>query len=73
MFVIWTIQHVKSEHLSSEFLGKTWADDVFSKYDACLSQLDKSKILQISSDGPNVKLAFLDLVHEYRKEELLDH
>ena len=37
-----------------------------------LSSLDRSKILQVSSDGPNVNLAFLNLVHENRKDDLLD-
>ena len=60
MLVIEMIQPVKSEH-PNEILSaweKASAGDVLSMYDAYLSQLDKSKILQISSDGPNVNLAF---------------
>ena len=53
-------------------MGKASADDVFSKFNDCLSSLDRSKILQVSSDEPNVNLAFLNLVHENRKDDLLD-
>ena len=53
-------------------MGKASAEDVFSKFNDCLSSLDRSKILQVSSDGPNVNLAFLNLVHENRKDDLLD-
>ena len=48
------------------------ADDVFSKFNDCLSSLDCNKILQVSSDGPNVNIAFLNLVHENRKVDFLD-
>ena len=48
------------------------ADDVFSKFNDCLSSLDCNKILQVSSDGPNVNIAFLNLVHENRKDDFLD-
>lgn len=34
--------------------------------------MDRSKILQVSSDGPNVNLAFLNQVKESRKDDLLD-
>ena len=37
-----------------------------------LISLDRSEIFQVSSDGPNVNLAFLNLVHENRKDDLLD-
>ena len=63
---------VKMSYWNSEFLGKAAADDVFSKFNDCLSSLDHSKILQVSSDVPNVNLAFLNLVHENRKDDLLD-
>ena len=53
-------------------MGKASADDVFSKFNDCLGSLDCSKILQVSSDGPNVNLTFLNLVHENRKDDLID-
>ena len=67
-----TDNKVKSSYWNSEFLGKASADDVFSIFNDRLSSLDRSKILQVSSDGPNVNLAFLNLVHENRKDDLLD-
>ena len=66
-----TDNKVKTSYWNSEFLGKASAD-VFSKFNDCLSSLDRSKILEVSSDGPNVNLAFLNLVHENRKDDLLD-
>ena len=63
---------VKTSYWNSGFLGKASADDVFSKFNDCLSSLNRSKILQVSSNGPNVNLAFLNLVHENRKDDLLD-
>ena len=62
---------VDTRYLSSEFLGKAKAVDIFSKFQACSSSLDKNKIIQVSSDGPKVNLAFLDL-REYRKDEQLN-
>ena len=34
--------------------------------------MDHSKIIQVSSDGPNANLVFLNPVHENRKDDLLD-
>ena len=34
--------------------------------------MDRNKILQVSSEKPNVNLEFLNLVHENRKDDLLD-
>ena len=67
-----TDKEVKTSYWNSEFLGKASADEVFSKFNDCLSSLDHNKIIQVSSDGPNVNSAFLNLVHENRKDDLLD-
>ena len=63
---------VRTSYWTFEFLGKASEDDMLSEYDACVSQLNKSKILHIPSDDPNVNLAFLDLVHESKKGESLE-
>ena len=63
---------VETSYLTSEFLGKASAQDVFEKYEQAISSLDKNKILQISSDGPNVNLAFLKIVDSSRKDDELD-
>ena len=44
-------REVRRSFWTSEFLGKESADDALSKYDACVRELDKIKILQISSNG----------------------
>ena len=67
-----TDNEVKTSYRNSEFLGKASTDDVFSKFNNCLTSLDHSKIIQVSSDGPNVNLVFLNLGHENRKDGLLD-
>ena len=36
-----TVRQVRTSYWTSEFLGKASADDVLSKYDACVSQLDE--------------------------------
>ena len=33
--------------LNSEFLGKASAVDVYEKFDACCSALDKNKVIQL--------------------------
>ena len=38
-----------------------------------MSELDESKLLQVSSDGPNVNLVFLDLLKEHRSANELSH
>lgn len=67
-----TACEVRTSYWTFEFLGKASEDDMLSEYDACVSQLNKSKILHIPSHDPNVNLAFLDLVHESKKGELLE-
>ena len=52
-------------------MGKASADDVHAQYNKCISLLDKSKVLQISSDGCSVNLVFLNFVKETRREDPL--
>ena len=37
----------------------------------CISELGENKLLQVSSDGPNVNLAFLDLLNENKSDNEL--
>ena len=53
-------------------MGKASADDIHAKYNECISLLDKSKVIQISSDGSNVNLTFLNFGKESRREDPLD-
>ena len=38
---------VSSRYLNSEFLGKASAVDLYQKFDACCSVLDKNKVIQV--------------------------
>ena len=50
-------------------MGKASAKDVFQSFSAWLSGIGKSKLLQVSSDGQNINLSFLDLLKEERSEK----
>ena len=58
--------YVATHYYHSEFMGKASAKDVFGSFSACLSGIRESKLLQVSSDGPNV-----DLLDEDRNEKEL--
>ena len=63
---------VRTRYLKSEVMGRSTANDVLQTFLSGISDIDKSKILQVSSDGPNVNLLFLFNLTEQRKEEELD-
>ena len=67
---------VVTRYFNSEFLGKAAAEDVYEKFNLCCSSLDKSKFIQVSSDGPDVNLKFLHILSEKRSDmglkELID-
>ena len=66
--------YVATRYYHSQFIGKASAKDVFEYFSACLPGISESKLLQVSSDGPNVNLSFLDLLEEDRNEkELSQH
>ena len=48
----------KTCYWALDFLGKASAEDVLLNYYKAISSLDKNKILQVSSDGPNVNWLF---------------
>ena len=45
--------------------------DIHQKFEDCLNPLEKEKMIQVSSDGPNVNLSFLSILEEKRKDENL--
>ena len=63
--------YVATHYYHSEFMGKASAKGVFESFSACLSGISESKLLQVSSDCPNVNLSFLDLLEEDRNEKEL--
>lgn len=66
------INRVSTRYLGSEFMGRSTADDILKTFDQGVSDLHKPKLLQVSSDGPNVNLKFLKSLAKQREEEELD-
>ena len=69
----WDIESncVATWYFNSKFHGKAAAQDIYEKFNECISELDENKLLQVSSDGPNVNLVFLDLLNEHRSDNEL--
>ena len=69
----WDIEnnYVARRYFNSKFLDKGAAQDIYKKFKECISELDENKLLQVSSDGPNVNLAFLDLLNENKSDNEL--
>ena len=63
---------VATRYCSSEFLGKSPANDICSHLKTCLGPLEKEKLLQVSSDGPNMNLLFLKVLTEKLEDEELN-
>ena len=62
---------VTIRYFNSKFIGKAAAQDIYKKFNECISELDENKLLQVSSDGPNVNLVFLDLLNKHRSDSEL--
>ena len=56
--------YIAASYCHSEFMSKASAKNVFESFSACLSGISESKLLQVSSDGPN-----LDLIEEDKNEK----
>ena len=63
---------VVTRYLDSSFMGKSSAQDVYTHFKSCAKSLEDAKYLQISSDGPNVNLAFLEILKDSRTESDCD-
>ncbi|XP_040917268.1 uncharacterized protein LOC121197645 [Toxotes jaculatrix] len=57
----WDGGQVQSRYLGSQFLGHATANDLLKEVKECAGNLDLSKLLSFSMDGPNVNLKFFDL------------
>lgn len=62
----WERHISQTRYLNSEFLGGAKADQILENFVAGSNRLDHSKMIQVSSDGPNVNLKFLKLYGEKR-------
>ena len=56
-----TSNQVSTRYLSSSFMGKALAINVLEHFDQSCWKIQKQSIIQISSDGLNMNLKFLDL------------
>ena len=61
-----------TRYMGSEFMGCSTADDVLEAFQNGISEIDESKVMQFSSDGPNAKLAFLKKYASMWEENELD-
>ena len=59
-----TCNQITTRYLFSSFMGKSSANDVLEHFNQSCSKLKKEKVMQVSEDGPNANLKFLDLVSE---------
>ena len=51
------------------FLGHTTHQDILTNFNDILKDVDTSKMLQVSMDGPNTNLLFLDCLQKERKDD----
>ena len=63
---------VCTRYMGSEFMGCPTADDVLETFQNDIPEVDESNVTQVSSDGPNVNLAFLKKYTSVQEEKELD-
>ena len=63
---------VCTRYMRSEFMGHSTADDVLETFDNGIFEVNESKFMRVSSDGPNVNLAFLKKCASMREEKELE-
>ena len=66
-----TENKVKVRYFDSRFLGHTKHDDILSNFNDVLKPVDTTKILQVSVDGPNTNIKFLDCLKKERVDNEL--
>ena len=57
---------VAIHYWNSKFLGRTCSDDLVKAFGDGLNELDLTKLIQISMDGPNANLKFLSEIKKFR-------
>ena len=60
---------VDIRYFNSSFLDRSTSTDIQEAFMSGIKELDKNNFLQISSDGPNLNLEFLELMAENRETE----
>ena len=61
---------VDTRYFDSLFHNGATATDIQEAFMSGIKELDKNNFLQISSDGPNVNLKFLELMAENRETDI---
>ena len=61
-----------TRYLGSTFVGRVGHRDLFEHFNSSLGSLDKSKLLQVAMDGPNVNWLFYKELVNYRAENDMD-
>ena len=64
------VSMVETRYLKSEFMGGAKAEQILETFESGIAKLKAEELLQLSSDGPNVNLKFLQLHTE--KQSLLN-
>jgi len=59
-------KYSETRYLDSQFLGGANAQQILESFNNGIKSMDARRNIQISSDGPNVNLKFLELVNEGR-------
>ena len=52
---------------NAEFLGIAFAQDLYEKFISYQLEIEPNKLLQVSSNRPNVNLVFLDILNRFRQ------
>ena len=63
---------VVTQYLNSQFMGHTTADELLENLKSSLAQVNNTKLLQISMDGPRVNWKLLSLLCEDREKQDAD-
>ncbi|KAK9976520.1 hypothetical protein ABG768_021725 [Culter alburnus] len=58
----WNDDKVHSRYLGSHFIGHSTAQDLLKHFKECVQQLNLSRLVSVSMDGPNVNLKFFELL-----------
>ena len=68
--IYWDSENV--HYLNCSFMEKSSTNDVFKHFDSCIESIDKTKLLRAFSGGPNVNLAFLNILGQNRSDAELN-
>ena len=69
----WDVNNKRSQtrFWTSAFMGHSTHKDILENFESCVQGLDITKLTQVSMDGPNVNLKFLNVLQKQRAENQL--